>query len=174
LNKISFESGLSHEKLEMMATLATESNKKLIFELRRITEKILWNSIKNQGRNDVPNEVGSFFGVCISALKQQFDNTYSPGSWLHGIDTIVLAPQHRLEWLESRLYLALKKIQSMSAKELFNIIRINKQHGPEVAIDYILSPYEIPLVPVYFHPTVGMKRLGEVPLIPLDSESEEL
>ena len=148
MNKISFESGLSHEKLEMMVTLATESNKKLIFELRKITEKILWNSIKNQRRSDVPNEIGSFIGVSISALKQQFDNTYSPRSWLHNIDTIVLAPQHHLKWLESRLCLALKKIQSMCAKELFNIMKINKHHGPEAAIDYIISSYEIPLVPV--------------------------
>ncbi len=174
MNKINFESGLSHEKLEMMVTLATESDKKQIFELRKITEKILWNSIKNQRRSDLPNKIGSLIGVSISALIQQFDNTYSPRSWSHNIDTIALAPQHRLERLESRLCLALKKIQSMSAKELFNVIRINKHHGPEAAIVYIMSSYEISLVPVNSQPTVGMKQLVEIPLIPLDSESGKL
>ena len=174
MNKISFESGLSHEKLELMVILATESDKKLIFELRRITEKILWNSIKNKGRSNVPNEIGSLIGVSIAAWKQKSDNNYSLGSWSHDIDTIALAPQHRLERLEHKLCLALKKIQSINVKELFNIIRINKHQGPEAAIDYILSPYEIPLVPVNSQPTVGTKQLVEIPLIPLDSESEEL
>ena len=158
----------------MMVTLATESDKKQIFELRKITEKILWDSIKNQRRGDLPNKIGSLIGVSISALIQQFDNTYSPGSWSRNIDTIALAPQHRLERLEHKLCLALKKIQSMSAKELFNIMRINKHQGPEAVIDYILSPYKIPLIPVCSQPIVGLKRLGEVPLIPLDYESEEL
>ena len=173
MNKISFESGLSHEKLEMLVTLATESDKKQIFELRKITEKILWGSIKNQRRNNIPNEIGSLIGVSISALIQQFDNTYSPRSWAHNIDTVVLAPQHRLEQLESRLYLALKKIQSMSAKELFNVIRINKHQGPEKTINYILSFRGISLLPVSPRSIVGKKRLVEVVLIPLNSESEE-
>jgi len=172
LNKISFESGLSHEKLEMMVTLATESNKKLIFELRRITEKILWNSIKNQGRSNVPNEIGSFIGVSISTIMQKLGNSYLPDSWLDDINNIVLGPQHCIDNLESRLCLALQRIQSMNIKELFNVIRINKHHGPEAAIDYILSPYEIPLVPVNSQPTVGTKQLVEIPLTPLDSESE--
>ena len=118
--------------------------------------------------------MASTSGVSISALIQQFDNTYSPESWPRNIDTIALAPQHRLERLEHKLCLALKKIQSINVKELFNIIRINKHQGPEAAIDYILSPYEIPLVPVNPQPTVGTKQLVEIPLIPLDSESEEL
>ena len=148
MNKINFESGLSHEKLEMMVTLATESDKKQIIELRKITEKILWSSIKNKRRSNVPNEIGSFIGVSISALKQQSDNTYSPGSWSRNIDTIALAPQHRLKWLESQLYLALKKIQSMNANELFEVIRINKFHGLDGAINHILRQVGIPLVPV--------------------------
>ena len=174
MNKISFESGLSHEKLEMIVTLATESNKKLILELRKITEKILWNSIKNQRQSNVPGQIASSVLLSLVALKQQFDNTYSTGSWSRNIDTIALAPQHRLERLEHNLCLALKKIQSINVKELSNIIRINKHQGLEAAIDYILSPYEIPLVPVNPQPTVGTKQLVEIPLIPLDSESEEL
>jgi len=172
LNKISFESGLSHEKLKLMVTLATESDKKLIFELRRITEKILWNSIKNQGRSNVPNEIGSLIGVSIAAWKQKSDNNYSPDSWSYNVNNIALAPQHRLEWLESKLCFALKKIQSISVKELFNIIRINKHQGTEKVIDYILSPYEIPLRPVYSRSTVHVQRKIEVPLFPVDSESE--
>ncbi len=172
MNKISFESGLSHEKLEMMVTLATESNKKLIFELRKITEKILWNSIKSQRRNNIPLELVSFTTFSIIALAQMYDGSYWPDSWSRNVNNIALAPQHHTNRLESRLCIALKRIQSMSVKELFNIIRINKHQGPEAAIDYILSPYEIPLVPVNSQPIVGTKQLVEIPLTPLDSESE--
>lgn len=158
----------------MMVTLATESDKKQIIELRKITEKILWSSIKNQRRSNAPNEIGSLIGVSLSAFKQKLGNSYLPDSWSDDINNIVLGPQHCIDNLESRLCLALQRIQSKSVKELFNIIRINKHNGPEAAIDHILSPYEIPLVPVYSQLTVGMKQLDEISLTPLDSESEEL
>jgi len=156
-----------------MITLATESNKKQIFVLRKITVDILLHSIKEQERNNALDIVGRFVGVTVLAWKQKSDNSYSPGSWSHNVNDIALAPQHYIDSLESRLYIAAKKIQSMNIKELFDVIRINKHQGPEEAINYILPSIEIPLTPVRSKSIVHIKRQIEIPLTPSDSKSEE-
>lgn len=169
-----FQSNLSPERLEKLVNSATITNKKQISGLRKIIEEVLWDSINNKKRSDIPSELVSFTTFSIIALAQMYDGSYWPDSWSRNVNNIALAPQHHTNRLESRLCIALKKIQSINVKELFNVIRINKHQGLEAAIDYIMSPYEIPLVPVYSKHIDGTKQLVEIPLIPLDSESEEL
>jgi len=163
----SLESKLTHEKLEQIVNSSISAEKYYITHLRNITTDILWKSIDKQQRRDLPGDLTTSITTEIIKLIQGNDsqNTTTGNN---------SSFQSHIKFLESRLIIASKKIQSMSAKELFNVIRINKHHGPKAAIDYIMPLYEIPLVPVNSQPTVGMKQLVEIPLIPLDSESEEL
>jgi len=129
-----------------MVILAEKVNKNQVQGFRKVIVEILWNSFQEKRRSSGVNEVGSVIGVSLVAIIRKLTNNYSSGSFANDFNSMVLPQTNELEELESQLSAATAKIQSMNYKELFDVLRIYRNHGLEYTVDYILSeniPIEI-------------------------------
>lgn len=129
-----------------MFILAEKANKNQIQGFRKVINEILRNSFKEKRHSSSPKEVGSLIGVTLVAVVRKLRGNYSPGSLGDDVKRFVVPKLNELKNLESRLCFASKKIQSMSYKELFDVLRIYRDHGLEYTVDYILAeniPIEI-------------------------------
>ena len=126
--------------------MAEKANKNQVQGFRKVIDEILWNSFKEKRRSSGVNEVGSVIGVSLVAIIRKLTNNYSSGSFANDFNSMVLPQTNELEELESQLSAATAKIQSMNYKELFDVLRIYRNHGLEYTVDYILAeniPIEI-------------------------------
>ena len=129
-----------------MFVLAEKANKNQIQGFRKVINEILWNSFKEKGYSSGLKEAGSLVGVTLVAAVRKMSGNYSSGSFSDDVRRFVVPERNELENLESRLFLASKKIQSMNYKELFGVLRIYRNNGLEYTVDYILAeniPIEI-------------------------------
>jgi len=122
-----------------MFVLAEKDNKNQMQGFRKVINEILWNSFKEKRHSSSPKEVGSLIGVSLVAAVRKMRGNYSPGSFGNDIRKIVVPELNELENLESQLLLVSKKIQLMNYKELIDVFLIYRNHGLELAIDYILD-----------------------------------
>ena len=134
----SLESKLTPDTLEEIINSAVSAEKHYIAHLRHITTDILWKSIDTQQRRDLPGDLTTIIATDIIKWIQNNDsqNTTTENN----------SPfQSHIKFLELRLTSASKKIHLMNAAELFDIIQINKEHGPKTALDHISPLIEVPL-----------------------------
>ena len=122
-----------------MFILAEKANKNQIQGFRKVINEILWNSFKEKRHSSSSKEVGSLIGVSLAAAIRKMRGNYSPGSFGNNIRRFVVPELNELENLESQLLLASKEIQLMNYKELIDVFLIYRNHGLELAIDYILD-----------------------------------
>ena len=126
-------------KLEQLVLLAEKANKTQLQPLRKTIYKILLSSFEEKKRKTGVKGLSSVGGVGLVALIRKRTNNYTQGSFQNDFNRIVFPQINEIEELESRVCLSSQKIQSMSYKELNNVMKIFKNHGLEHTVDYILS-----------------------------------
>jgi len=129
-----------------MAILAEKANKTQIQGFRKVIDEILWYSFRGKTSDTGIEQGSSTIGIAVVAAVRMLKGDYQPGSFTDDLNSIVFSKTKKLQVLESRLYAATAKIQSMSYKELFDVLRIYREHGLEYTVDYILAeniPIEI-------------------------------
>jgi len=122
-----------------MVILAEKADKTQMQSYRKVINEILWDSFQEKRRSFGINGVGSLAGVAVAAAIRKLRGDYSSGSFGNDVRRFVVPELNELKILESRLRTASEKIQSMEHKKLIDIFLIHKNHGLDLALDYILD-----------------------------------
>ena len=128
------------EHLNKLVIRAQKIGKIQTIKIRNLASRILHKSFNEKVEPNPTEDLGMLGGLALKSAIKKWQRTYQPGEFSESVKHAFFSNQRKIKQSRTRLYYALNKIQKNEAKDLFQVMKITREQGPNEAIDNLLKP----------------------------------
>ena len=130
----------SVERVNKLILRSQKINDIQTIKLRNLVSRILDKSFNEKVEPNPTEDLGMLGGLALKSAIKKWQRTYQPGEFSESVKHAFFSNQRKIKQSRTRLYYALNKIQKNEAKDLFQVMKITIEQGPNEAIDNLLKP----------------------------------